>query len=80
MTCRLQYSSLLHTSCSFVQISVMIWSHSVDERPVLFWDGLDSACDEVLRDQKKLDGPRMGKMRRSRGFRTYAGSHVDRNK
>ena len=31
-------------------------------RPVLFWDGLDWACDEVLRDQKKLDGPQMGKI------------------
>ena len=36
-------------------------------RPVLFWDGLDWACDEVLRDQRQLDGPQMGKMRRSRG-------------
>lgn len=49
-------------------------------RPVLFWDGLDWACDEVLRDQRQLDGPQMGKMRRSRGVRTYAGRHVDRNK
>lgn len=36
-------------------------------RPVLFWDGLDWACDEVLCDQKQLGGPQMGKMRRSRG-------------
>jgi len=45
-------------------------------RPVLFWDGLDWACDEVLRDQKKLDRPQMGKMRRSRGIRTF---YMDRN-
>ena len=42
-------------------------------RPVLFWDGLDWGCDEVLWATN-------GQNEKEQGVRTYAGRHVDRNK